>query len=167
MADQGAWSKGFNSNNLKLLRYADVLLYAAEAEIELGNLEAARGYVNLIRARAKKPSGFVMDGAVPAANYVIDTYNISWTDQNYARKAVRFERRLELGMEGHRFFDLVRWGIAAQEKNAYFAEESKKRYYLVNAIFEAGKDEYQPIPLKAIQLSNKDGKPTLQQNSGY
>ena len=167
VAEQGAWSKGFNSNNLKLLRYADVLLYAAEAEIELGNLEAARGYVNLIRARAKKPSGFVMDGAVPAANYVIDTYNISWTDQNYARKAVRFERRLELGMEGHRFFDLVRWGIAAQEKNAYFAEESKKRYYLVNAIFEAGKDEYQPIPLKAIQLSNKDGKPTLQQNSGY
>jgi len=64
-------------------------------------------------------------------------------------------------MEGHRFFDLVRWGIAAEEKNKYFKDEFKKRYYMVGAKFEAGKDELQPIPENAIQLSYKNGKPTL------
>ena len=47
--------------------------------------------------------------------------------EDFARKAVRSERRLELGMEGHRFFDLVRWGIAAEEKNKYFEREKIKK----------------------------------------
>ena len=70
-------------------------------------------------------------------------------------------------MEGHRFFDLVRWGIAAEEKNKYFKDESKKRYYMVGAKFEAGNDELQPIPENTIQLSYKNGKPMLSQNYGY
>ena len=112
------------------------------------------------------PAGFVKDGAVPAANYFINTYT-SFPDQNFARKAVRFERRIELGMEGHRFFDLVRWGIAAEEKNTYFQKEKIKRTHLTDAYFQAGKNEVLPIPQKAIDLSQKNGAATLAQNPGY
>ncbi len=162
---QLGWAN-LNSNNLKLLRYADLLLYAAEAEVELSNLNKALEYVNLVRERAANPEGFVMDGAVKAANYNIKPYP-DFPSREYARKVVRFERRIELGMEGHRFFDLVRWGIAAKEKNAYFAVESKKRNYLVGATFTENKNEYMPIPQRAIDLSLLNGIETLQQNPNY
>jgi hypothetical protein len=152
---------------LKLIRYSDVLLQLAEAEVELGNLERARTLVNQVRQRAANPAGFVMDGAAPAANYRIGLYTATWTDQAVARKAVRFERRIELGMEGNRFFDLVRWGVAATEKNAYYAREKAKRSYLNGATFTAGKNEIFPIPAKAITQSAKGGTPTLKQNPGY
>jgi len=160
------WTKGYNNNNLKLLRYADLLLYAAEAEIELNNLPKALEYVNKVRKRASNPEGFVMNESKPAANYKIGLY-ASFPDANYARKAVRHERRIELGMEGHRFFDLVRWGIAETEKNKYFANEGKKRSYLAAGKFTANKSEVFPIPTKAITQSYLDGKPTLNQNKGY
>ncbi|HET6538971.1 MAG TPA: RagB/SusD family nutrient uptake outer membrane protein, partial [Chryseolinea sp.] len=160
-----SWAN-LNSNNIKLLRYADLLLYAAEAEVELGNLNKALEYVNLVRERAANPEGFVMNGAVKAANYNIKPY-LDFPSQEYARKAVRFERRIELGMEGHRFFDLVRWGIAAKEKNDYFAVESKKRNHLVGAKFTENKNEYMPIPQRAIDLSSLNGIETLEQNPGY
>lgn len=164
----GGGFAGFNATPLALIRYADVLLMAAECEIETGNLEKAREYVNLVRSRAKNPAGYVKkDDGSPAANYSIEKYQTTWTDQNFARKAVRFERRIELGMEGHRFFDLVRWGIAATEINAYLTAESKKRDYLTGAKFIAGIHEYYPIPEKAILTSYLNGKPTLQQNNGY
>ena len=162
------WTKGFNNNNVKLIRYADVLLMAAECEVEANNLAKALEYVNKVRKRAANPAGFVKDGANPAANYVVREYTSGeegyFDNQTNARNAVRFERRLELGMEGHRFFDLVRWGIAATEKNAYFAVEKSKRTYLTGAAFVAGKDEVVPIPRKAITQSAKDGAPTLKQN---
>jgi len=167
LTTSSGWTSGYNANNLKLIRYADVLLMAAEAEVELGNLEKARSYVNQVRKRASNPDGFVKDGAAPAANYVIGTYDAVWTDAATARKAVRFERRLELGMEGHRFFDLVRWGEAASTKAAYFSKEKAKRTYLGGASFTAGKNEIFPIPAKAITQSAKDGTPTLKQNAGY
>ena len=164
------WTKGFNSNNIKLMRYADLLLLAAEAEVELNNLDAARLLVNQVRNRAKTGS-YVMDGAVPAANYVINTYTagqVGYFDtQTNARKAVRFERRVELGMEGHRFFDLVRQGIAASEKTAYFAKEKLKRSYFNAGSFTAGKHEVFPIPQGAINSSSIGGQPTLKQNPGY
>lgn len=144
-----------------------MLLLLAEAEVELGGLERARALVNLVRQRAANPAGFVKDGANPAANYRCGLYTATWTDANTARKAVRFERRLELGMEGHRFFDLVRWGVAATTKTAYYAKERAKRTYLTGATFTAGKNEVFPIPAKAITQSAKDGKPTLVQNPGY
>ena len=167
-SDKTGWTAGLpNVNNLKLLRYADILLYAAEAEIELGNLETAREYVNQVRRRAANKEGFVKDeSGNDAANYVINEY-ASFADENYARKAVRFERRLELGMEGHRFFDLVRWGVAAEEKTAYFEKEKNNRYYLQTAEFVKDKHELMPIPKAAILLSYKDGAPTLTQNNGY
>lgn len=161
------WTSGANSNTTKLIRYSDVLLQLAEAEVELGNLERARALVNQVRQRAANPAGFVMDGSTPAANYKIGTYTAAWTDATVARKAVRFERRLELGMEGHRFFDLVRWGVVATVKNAYFAKEKAKRTYLNGASFTADKNEVFPIPSKAITQSAKDGAPTLKQNKGY
>ncbi len=161
-----SWTAGFNTNNLKLLRYADLLLFAAEAEEELGNLEKARDYVNQIRERAANPDGFVMNGDSIAANYKINTYS-SFPDQEYARKAVRFERRLELGMEGHRFFDLVRWGVAYEVMNKYFEFESKNRDYFKEAKFKKGVNEIFPIPQGAIDNSMLNNQPTLKQNNGY
>jgi starch-binding outer membrane protein, SusD/RagB family len=165
-----AWGgfTGFNTTSLSLIRYADVLLMAAECEVETGNLEKAREYVNLIRQRAKNPEGFVKkDDGTPAANYKIELYLTPWTDKSYAMKAVRFERRIELGMEGHRFFDLVRWKIASAEINNYLTTESEKRGLLKGAKFIEGKHEYYPIPDKAITTSYLNNKPTLIQNPNY
>ncbi len=70
-------------------------------------------------------------------------------------------------MEGHRFFDLVRWGIAAPTLNAYIAKEKALRQYLQSAMFAAGKSEYFPIPQGEIDQSQVNGAPTLKQNPGY
>jgi hypothetical protein len=166
--DGGSWTQGLTNININLMRFADVLLMAAETEVEVGSLEKARQYVNMIRERAANPAGFVKkaDGS-PAANYVINTYTAPWTDKEMARKAVRFERRLELALEGHRFFDLVRWGVAAETLNEYLAKERLFRQYLVGATFTKGVDEYFPIPEQQIVLSSVNGQPTLKQNPGY
>jgi hypothetical protein len=157
-----------NANNYRMIRYSHVLLWLAEIEVELNNLDAARGYVNQIRARAANPAGFVLtSGGAPAANYKIDQYLTSWPDQATARKAVRFEQRLEFAMEGHRRFDLVRWGIADQVLNAYYAVEGNKRSYLKGVTFVPGKHEYFPIPIQEILNSQVSGQPTLTQNPGY
>lgn len=157
-----------NANNYRMIRYGMVLLWAAECEVEIGSLEQARMYVNMLRERAGNPESLVrFDYGTPAANYVIGTYDEPWTDQALARKAVRFETRLETAMEGHRFFDLVRWGIAAEVLNEYIAEEQSLRTYLNGASFTPGTNEYYPIPENAIIFSNKDGQATLQQNPGY
>jgi starch-binding outer membrane protein, SusD/RagB family len=145
-----------------LIRYADVLLMAAEAEIEVGTLDKAKEYVNLVRARAKNPASWVKNAD---ANYTINEYP-GFPSQEYARTAVRFERRLELAEEGHRFFDLVRWGIAAETLNAYLAKEKTKRIYKQTAFFTKGKNEYFPIPASIIDLAAKYGS-HLQQNTGY
>lgn len=157
-----------NANNFRMIRYAQVLLWLAEIETEIGSLDKARGYVNQIRARAARPEGFVKNAdGTAAANYVIKEYSSAWPDQAYARKAVRFEERLELGMEGNRRYDLVRWGIAAETMNAYYLVEGTKRAYLKGATFVKGKHEYFPIPIQEILNSQVSGKPTLTQNNGY
>jgi len=162
LTDASFWTKGVVANNYSIVRYADVLLWAAEAEVEVGLLEKARDYVNLVRARAG-------NSTVPGspATYLVGLYVTPFSSQDYARTAVRFERRLELAMEGHRFFDLVRWGIAAPVLNAYIAKEKTLRTYLNTATFVAGKSEYFPLPQAQIDQSNVDGKPTLIQNPGY
>jgi len=164
--DKSSWTPGYDAQNVTIIRFADVLLMSAEAEVELGNLEAARALVNKVRTRAKDPAGFVMNGAAPAANYVISTYDLPWTDQAVARDAVRMERKLELSGEGHRFFDLVRWGIAAPVLNAYLEYEIGKvsASPFVGASFTAGKSEYLPIPQREIDIVGKD---VLKQNPGY
>lgn len=152
--------------NFQLIRYAEVLLWKAEALIEQNkSLDDARLLINDVRLRAKN-STYVktIDGASDAANYVIDEYPAaSWT-QDYARKALRFERRLELAMEGHRMYDLIRWGIAEQTMNAYFTIESQRAVHLTgeSPVFN-GAQLYLPIPQEEIDLA-----PHLyEQNSGY
>ncbi|NOY95599.1 MAG: RagB/SusD family nutrient uptake outer membrane protein [Chlorobi bacterium] len=150
--------------NYYIIRYADLLLWKAEAEIETGNLEKGREYINLVRQRAKN-SEYVktVDGSADAANYLINTYAQPFAGKAEALEALRMERRLELAHEGHRFFDIVRWGIAAQVMNSYFDVEKTKRSHLVNARFVAGKHEYQPIPQSQIDLSQGN----MKQNPNY
>lgn len=169
-----------SSNNYRILRYDMILLWLAECEVELGSLENARKLVNQVRTRAANPEGFVKKAVQgtksrddytvlnePAANYVIKTYDTPWADAATARKAVRFETRLEFAMEGHRFFDLQRWGIAAETLNKYVAVEANKRVYKKGAVFTKGKNEYFPIPQEAIDRSYKAGAATLTQDPSY
>jgi hypothetical protein len=153
------WTPGFTAVNYSIIRYADVLLMAAEAEIELNNLDKALEYINRVRTRAK--NSFLPDAD---ANYIISNYE-SFANQEEARTAVRFERKLELSGEGHRFYDLVRWGIAAEVLNAYVQHEDQ----FLNppfklAKFTEGKSEYLPIPQNEIDLQGSD---ILIQNPGY
>lgn len=166
------WHKANNAINYNLLRYAEVLLWAAEVEVEIGDLEKARQYVNMIRERAANSDYWVKenDGSGDAANYVIGTYTEPWADQNAARKAVRFERRLETAMEGKRWFDLVRWDVAAQTLNDWLQYETQ---YLApisklhNAVFNEGTDDLLPIHQDILDASAVAGQPTLDQNDGY
>jgi starch-binding outer membrane protein, SusD/RagB family len=155
-----------NANNYRMIRYAHVLLMLAECEVEIGTLEKAREYVNLIRKRASNAAGFNVT-AVTQPTYKIGEYTDAWTNKDAARAAVRTETRLELAMEGHRFFDLVRWKVADKVINDYIAFEQKGRTYLKGAAFKAGKHEYFPLPQAEIINSSLDGKPTLTQNPGY
>ncbi len=157
-----------NANNTRLIRYAHVLLMLAECEIESGNLEPARTLVNQIRQRAANPLGFVKNpDGTDAARYVIGSYTSTWTDAALARQAFQFETRLELALEGHRFFDLVRWGIAEPVLNAYMLREARLRAYFTGAKFTKGKHEYYPIPLLEITNSAIGGQAVLKQNPGY
>lgn len=176
---QGGWGN-LSANNYRIMRLDMIYLWLAEAEVELGDLERARELVNEIRTRAANPEGFVplatqgtdrndftIEEGTPAANYDIATYDAAWTDPVTARKAVRFETRLEFALEGHRFFDLQRWGIAAETLNAYIASESQQRIYLQGRSFVAGKNEFFPIPIEAIDRSSIEGQPTLTQDPAY
>ena len=137
------------ANNVNLLRYSDVLLWAAECAAQANDIPTAMGYVNMVRTRAADPDGWVYKFAnydaptatykytvdtasndpggafmpKPAGNYKIGLYTAATFTAANAEKAIQFERRLELSMEGHRFFDLVRWDIAATTINTYIARE--------------------------------------------
>ena len=154
-----------SSKNTIIIRYADALLWKAEALIELGREDEALPIINQVRTRAANSAVKDADGN-DVSNYDVSTYqdgqNIDWT-QETAREALRFERRLELAMEGWRFFDLVRWGIAAETLNDYFDAETQRRDYLEDAGFQEGRDEYLPIPQQQIDFS--DGSYT--QNPGW
>lgn len=162
------WPWGASELNWQIIRCADVMLWKAEALIELneaGGLETARSLINEIRNRAKN-SKYVkdfLDSSKNAANYLINLYPADGWNQDYARKALRWEYRLETALEGERFFDLVRWGIAEQTINSYINVEKDGRIYYANAHFTAGKDEYYPIPNNQYGFSG--GK--YVQNPGY
>ena len=153
-----------SSKNTILIRYSDVLLWKAEALIELGRHEEARPIINKIRERAASSTQRLTlpDGSL-IGNYHVSTYDASIWTQNFARQALRWERRLELAMEGHRFFDLVRWGIAYEYLNDYFEVEKTKREYLKEAQFQKNRDEYLPIPQQQINWS----KDLYTQNEGW
>ena len=153
-----------SSKNWAVIRYADVLLWKAEALIELNRPSDALPLINQIRQRAMNSTGRLKQASGAAtSNYKIGLYPTAGFSQSYAREALRFERRMEFAMEGCRFFDLVRWGISAPYMNAYFDKEKNLRQYLSTAKFTAGRDEYMPIPLNQINLS----KGLYKQNKGW
>jgi hypothetical protein len=207
------------------MRFADVLLMAAEAELEAsnGSMDRALQHVNDVRERAAGDlisggNGFVnnnmnreyaaavvdnesdmlgtdvsaYDWVVrtdedatymflggdasdisnwnkypdPADNYNIDTYSMSeFTSGAGAERKIHFERKLELAMEGHRYYDLVRWGRAESRMNEYFSYQGS-----ITGDVEAG-DTFQngvfPIPQTQIDISFVDGEPRLTQNPAY
>ena len=121
----------------------------------------------MVRARAANEASWVKnpDGS-NAANYVIAEYPASqFADKNSANTAIRMERHLELSGEGHRFFDLVRWGIASQVLNDYLQYEGQTLVTKFGgASFTSGKNEYFPIPQTQIDIQGAD---VLSQNPGY
>jgi starch-binding outer membrane protein, SusD/RagB family len=162
----GNWTSGFTANGYRLIRFADVLLLLAECQIETGDLDGARSNINLIRARAANPDGFVKeaDGVTNAANYAVNEYPLSgapFDSKENALKALRFERKLELGMEGHRFFDLQRWGIVQNELNRIIMYEKTLRPFLYNFAVVGPQHVRYLIPQTEIDIS----KGKLQQNN--
>lgn len=178
------------ANNVNLIRFADILLWAAECAAETNDIPKAMEYVNMVRARAADPTGWVYkypkdsdgkdvtssydaasatysDQTNPADKYKIGLYTAATFNAGNALTAIRFERRLELAMEGHRFFDLVRWGVAAEVINRYIGREKAVRPLKKDAVFTAGKNEYFPIPQDEIDNLNADGTVRLTQNPGY
>ncbi len=180
--------------NYMMIRFADILLMAAETEVELGSLQTAEDLVNRVRARAANPAGFLKlynnndpaqgFSSTPAANYQISLYTGQFTANGkaYAREAVHFERRLELAMEGHRFFDLQRWDLAQPGTmgdllNKYMQEEvAKYEAYLPDpqtyqilkgATFVKGKHEIYAIPQVEIDRAKDASGFTLVQNPGH
>lgn len=144
---------GASSLNGLLIRYADVLLMKAEALIEQDkNLEEARTLINDVRrkaARSVDASYEPIDCNPMVASYKVSEYPATGWNQDYARKAVRMERRLELAMEGLRWFDLVRWGTVVETVNNYYETEGKIRTYYQGANLSS--DEiYFPIPVNQV-----------------
>lgn len=155
---------GLSGLNWHYIRYADLLLWKAEALIELGRQDEARDIINRIRQRAMD-SKYVKDFNDPskdAANYKIGLYPAAGWTQEYARQALRTETRLEKAMEGERYFDLVRWGIAQEVMTKYLDAERDNRPYYQNTTFKAGR-EYFAIPVAQYNFSY--GRYT--QNPGY
>ena len=179
-----------DANNINLCRFADVLLWDAECEAQIGSLDQAETYVNMVRTRAGNPVGFAYLNAAyngsngtyspqttPADKYNVQPYPagaFTGMGQTNALLAIQFERRLELAMEGQRFYDLARYdngtGSMAATLNAYVAvEKNRSGFYLVNntAFFTKGVNEYFAIPQNEIDAENSTGKKYLYQNPGY
>ena len=142
--NQKAWvpaHPGLQDNgpgNIRILRYADILLLAAEALNENGKSSEALVYINQVRKRARGNSMLLLP-------------DLTITDQSQLREKIYRERRSELAMEQHRWFDLLRWGRANDAMTA------------VGKNFVAGKHELLPIPQTEVDLTT--GK--IPQNPGY
>lgn len=142
--NQKAWVPGHpglqdnGPGNIRVLRYSDVLLLASEALNENGKASEALIYLNQVRKRARGTNNFILP-------------DITVTDQSLLREKIYRERRSELAMEQHRWFDLLRWGRASQVMVA------------VGKNFVTGKHELFPIPQTEVDL----GGDNIPQNGGY
>jgi len=174
LQDNSSWTPGYTAINYTIIRFADVLLMAAEAEIEVGSPARAQQLVNYVRTRASDPKGFVktLDGTANAANYVITTYADAWGKNDATREKVRFERKLELSGEGHRFYDLARWsgvygGTPSDYINrvlsSYLTYEAPKLPIALSGTSFPDKAKWLPLPQPQIDL--KPG--ILTQNPGF
>lgn len=149
---------GASGLNFCLIRYADIVLLKAEALIEQNkDLAEARNLINSVRQKAQRSVDAdysPVDLDPTKANYEVGLYpdDSKWT-QDYARKAVRMERRLELALEGNRWFDLVRWGNVVDTVNKYM--QSEKRYHSYYEGASISKDEiFLPTPYDEVNNSN-------------
>jgi hypothetical protein len=188
-----------NSVNIHLFRYADLLLLLAEAEVETGDLAGATAIVNQVRARAGVTAQGCGKGSDAATQTALQTKypvcatdsrlavpindpSISWAvyrvaqyptfaSQAYGREAVRTERRLELAMEGQRFFDLRSYGLtyAAAAINGYINGEkvAARRLYKAGAEAFIARHMLYPLPSLQIELSKVAGQNRLVQNPGW
>jgi hypothetical protein len=153
----GNWTSGWTANGYRMARFADVLLLKAECEAMTGSDDLGMGEVNAIRERASNPDGFVMedDGSAPAANYVIGLYPASqFANQTSAMTAIKFERKLELGQEGHRYYDLQRWGDVQTELSRALAYEKTMPWgdLLYGPATVGAEDVNYPVPQRQIDL---------------
>lgn len=174
---------GFSQNaiNADIIRFADILLLAAEVEARIGSLDNSRSYVNRVRKRMMDNSNSAKnwvkknetDGGPNAANYRVGIYPTGGVTDPFQTKekaldAILYERLLELGLEGHRFFDVMRFGKANEITAFINAAKALNRYsYFSDAVYSEIPDALIPIPQVAIDNSMKDGKITLKQNPGY
>ena len=181
LSTTSGWMTGNNANNYRYMRLGHIYLWRAEVAASEGDLATALTYVNLIRARAAndvvmgKVSVYELppavypwgaegdvDWDVPAANYDVQPY-ASFANAADAMEAVQWELRLEFATEGHRFFDLRRWGIITETLNDFVAADERMRpVFMQGAVFD-DKDKLQPIP--QAQLDVQPG--VLVQNPGY
>ena len=187
-ADKGSLSNttqtASTAKNFHVIRYADVLLWYAEALIELGQHQEAGQYINQVRARAangylkavdpatmlETTSSYVLDdkvngtqGANAAANYRVGLYPDSqFSTKEKALEALRWERRIELCMEGHRWFDLARWGIASEVLNDYVGYEKQ---YLTKFSTSVYSPKWVTLPIPYNEIIKMDG--VLVQNENW
>ena len=155
--------------NWDVIRLDEVMLWRAEALIQLNNnLGEALDLINQIRVRAANSTDRLKfaDGS-PTGNFSVEAYvpgvnSPAWT-QDFAFKALQWERQLEFATEGKWFFDIVRWGIADVYMNNYFEVEKTRRTYLQDAHFTKNRDEYFPIPQQQISYV----KGLYKQNVGW
>ncbi|HEX5553407.1 MAG TPA: RagB/SusD family nutrient uptake outer membrane protein [Chitinophagaceae bacterium] len=158
----------WNSKNVSAIRYDRVLLWKAEILIQLDREKEALPIINEIRQRAANSTTLLkFANGKPTLPYKIALYqdgvNCNWT-HDFAWQALMWEDRLEFAMEGERWYDIVRWGIAGKVMNAYFAKEKRRdRSWLDVAHFTPGRDEYMPIPQN--QMHWAEG--VYKQNAGY
>jgi starch-binding outer membrane protein, SusD/RagB family len=182
LSTASGWSTAPNAIDIPFIRYSDVLLMAAECEVETGgSLLLAQTYINQVRTRAGKfVQGAGTDeatisqaltagaGTVNGTKYKVGQYVVPFANQTEARQAVRWERRLELAMEGYRFFDLRRWNDVQTLVDFLNVEKTRRvQLYAGTQLPTATKLKYYPLPSIEIDLSKINGVPQLTQNAGY
>ncbi|MBN2667523.1 MAG: RagB/SusD family nutrient uptake outer membrane protein [Bacteroidales bacterium] len=170
----------YNGKNYRLYRLAHIILWRAEVAAEEGDLEYARTLVNMIRTRAKEStpvmglctsysdlaSNPVVDWTRPAANYKVEPYpsgHPAFSGIEEAREAVRLEIRFEFATEGHRFFDLRRWGIDGEVLNDFISRDTEVTDYMKGARYDPEEDDFWPLPPDEVELQ----KGILKQDSSY
>ena len=179
-ADKGSLSvsteTASTAKNFHLIRFADILLWYAEALIETGDYQKAGTYINKVRERASQfylkaadpntmketTSPYVMEDLVhgqtgkdAASNYRIGLWpSAQFSSKEGAIEALRFERKLELALEGHRWFDLARWGIAGEEINNYINYEKQ---YLTKYARSYYEPKWVTLPIPNSQILTMEG----------
>ncbi|MBW6501687.1 MAG: RagB/SusD family nutrient uptake outer membrane protein [Bacteroidales bacterium] len=170
----------YNGKNYRLYRLAHIILWRAEIAVEEGDLDYARILVNKIRDRAKNSTPVMglcktysdlennplVDWTQPAANYKVEPYppgHPSFSNIEEARNAVRMEIRLEFATEGHRFFDLRRWGLDNSVLNDFIQRDQIMTNYMKGAIYDPEEDDFWPLPPEEVELQ----KGILRQDSSY